>query len=483
MRYLIARRRDLQRAGQLSELWPHALLVQNDANAALWRVTVTDGGQDVDLSAWTIHGEAQRPSGVTVELTGSAQGGVASVVLGAACFAEGGELQCHMYAAQGEDRITLDMIRIPVRPYSVDRIIDEEDLLPSLPEFLEQLGRLEHAIDAAQELTDTPAYIGEDGNWYVFDTQTLAYIDSGVCARGSNGSDGAAGPAGRDGTDAAANLLDNSDFRNPVNQRGESSYSAVGFTIDRWEKKTANGTLQPNASAGYVSFIGDANGTCYIVQNLNEDEHMCLGKTYTFAISLANGTIYTVSAEIPSQALTVQTDLAKASVAGGEIAIVMLPNRSALRVYIKAGANAQVDVAWAALYEGEFTAETLPPYRPKGFAAELAECQRYLYVVKPEVAFLPMSYGIIKGASRIWYPIEFPTKMRVAPTFSYGGGGAFVTNTSLYDYISSIELKFADKDRALLDATTQSEKQTGLDSVSILCGNSGSEYLEFSAEL
>lgn len=32
---------------------------------------------------------------------------------------------------------------------------------------------------------------------------------------------------------------------------------------------------------------------------------------------------------------------------------------------------------WAALYEGAYTEETLPPYVPKGYATELAECQRY----------------------------------------------------------------------------------------------------------
>ena len=34
------------------------------------------------------------------------------------------------------------------------------------------------------------------------------------------------------------NLLDNSDFRNPVNQRGQTSYNSVGYTIDRWTKES-----------------------------------------------------------------------------------------------------------------------------------------------------------------------------------------------------------------------------------------------------
>ncbi|MEI3414725.1 MAG: hypothetical protein V8Q88_06075 [Christensenellales bacterium] len=40
-------------------------------------------------------------------------------------------------------------------------------------------------------------------------------------------------------------------------------------------------------------------------------------------------------------------------------------------------AYADITVKCTALYEGEYTAETLPPYVPKGYAAELAECLRY----------------------------------------------------------------------------------------------------------
>ena len=33
------------------------------------------------------------------------------------------------------------------------------------------------------------------------------------------------------------------------------------------------------------------------------------------------------------------------------------------------------EYVWAALYEGSYTADTLPPYVPKGYAAELAQCR------------------------------------------------------------------------------------------------------------
>ena len=36
------------------------------------------------------------------------------------------------------------------------------------------------------------------------------------------------------------------------------------------------------------------------------------------------------------------------------------------------------------IYEGEYTAETLPEYQPKGHGAELVECQRYLQRFRTE---------------------------------------------------------------------------------------------------
>ena len=47
-------------------------------------------------------------------------------------------------------------------------------------------------------------------------------------------------------------------------------------------------------------------------------------------------------------------------------------------------------IKWAALYDGEYAADNLPPYVPKGYAVELAECQRY-YREYEEIAIIPSS--------------------------------------------------------------------------------------------
>ena len=57
-----------------------------------------------------------------------------------------------------------------------DRVIDlGADVLEKVPEILE-------IFEDVEELSENPPYIGQNGNWYVWDTNTGAYVDSGVDA-------------------------------------------------------------------------------------------------------------------------------------------------------------------------------------------------------------------------------------------------------------------------------------------------------------
>lgn len=141
------------------------------------------------------------------------------------------------------------------------------------------------------------------------------------------------------------NLLDNSDFTNPVNQRGQSTYAtSAAYTIDRW---LLEGTACRVVSDSYVSI--EANG--YLVQRIQKNR-ISLAKTYTLAVKDSAGNIYV----------------------GDDAGIIFTDDGTYDFWSIKLKGR---EIVWAALYEGVYTAETLPPYTPKGYAAELAECQRY----------------------------------------------------------------------------------------------------------
>ena len=81
------------------------------------------------------------------------------------------------------------------------------------------------------------------------------------------------------------NLLDNSDFTNPINQRGQTSYSDINYTIDRW-RIWEHGEVTVNN--GYLSH---SVALYQYMPNLDKN------KTYTLAFKAYDGTVYCSSSK------------------------------------------------------------------------------------------------------------------------------------------------------------------------------------------
>lgn len=149
---------------------------------------------------------------------------------------------------------------------------------------------------------------------------------------------------------APRNLLDNSDFRDPVNQRGQASYTDE-CGIDRWRVWNSD---MLTVNSGYIT----VNGSVFqyflppVVQN----------SVHTLAAKKTDGSILLYTKN-PHEVYSMADNGLGLGLDGN--VVIRLPTGSYL---------------WAALYEGEYTAETLPEYQPKGYGAELAECQRYYQV-------------------------------------------------------------------------------------------------------
>lgn len=186
----------------------------------------------------------------------------------------------------------------------------------------------------------------------------------------------------------AYNLLDNSDFRNPANQRGQSSYTALGYTIDRWGLWYDGATASLNVASGGLSVSMGASAVALIYQRIEKGR---LTGTYTLAWADSVGTVHINNAPVIDQ---------------GEFDVVEIPFTQ------------NATIVWAALYEGTYTVDTLPAYVPKGYAEEMAECQRYL-TTRTAVAGA--------GASMAQRVMIYIPPMRVAtPTVTYtlAGGSA-----------------------------------------------------------
>ena len=205
------------------------------------------------------------------------------------------------------------------------------------------------------------------------------------------------------------NLLDNSDFRKPVNQRGQTSYNSVGYTIDRWTKES-NAIL--TISDDCINIDNSANSTEeVIIQKVDSDTAAKLiGKTVTIAICTSDGTVYANSG-------VVAYDVPVALIEHNGFTFQLQFFRTAesyqvARLIIWIGAN--ISVKWAALYEGSYTADTLPPYVSKGYAAELAECQRYFWLC--DNSYFSEGCGYAFSPTECRFMISTPQTMRISPS-------------------------------------------------------------------
>lgn len=198
------------------------------------------------------------------------------------------------------------------------------------------------------------------------------------------------------------NLLDNSDFRNPVNQRGNTGYTGAVQTIDRWFFNISEGTLTINNS--YITI------TALLYQRFVKS-------------LLKEGTVYTICGQTNDENIHCQTFTFGASygdVHGQKFGYEYKSGQEFSAIYLKEGSW-----RWVALYEGSYTDETLPPYVPKGYAAELLECQRY---------FFPLDRGCIcfgsvnKWGSTFYGTIYTPVSMRTKPSISTTSNNYSLTN-------------------------------------------------------
>lgn len=180
------------------------------------------------------------------------------------------------------------------------------------------------------------------------------------------------------------NLLDNPGFIFPINQRGKTTYSAAGYTIDRW----AIAYNQLTITAQGIVLTKNANLTSHIYQILPTNSS---GKTRTLTVATADGT-FTVSGTIGTQPVRKETPF-------GYIQFYIPSGLDAVLIdFSKKGST----LYWAKLEEGEVAT----PFVPKTFSAELAECQLY---------FRTLFATAVRTSGNL-FSVSREINMRIAPT-------------------------------------------------------------------
>lgn len=243
---------------------------------------------------------------------------------------------------------------------------------------------------------------------------------------------------------APRNLLDNSDFTNLIAQADiGGSHGAQNYAADRWILDS--GTVSYEAGVGLT-----LNGT--IRQKL---EFPPTGETSAF-VGTASG----------AASISYTNGAVKITSSGGVL-------------------------KWAALYSGGYTDATKPEYQPKGYGAELAECQRYYRIFKSKYASMTLPGHVTGNSADIQVYPPNPIKMRIPnPTVIFSGAitirgvSGYATNGNSYSgatvevyggdatYFSMLHFKRADHSSWGLTNNTPV-------AVNLL----GNSVLEFSADL
>lgn len=286
-------------------------------------------------------------------------------------------------------------------------------------------------------------YIGENGNWFVGE------LDTGVQAQGAQGPKGEQGPQGDTGAtgpkgeqgpqgdmgatgakgeqgpqgDTGAcvyNLLDNSDFVHPVAQAGvNGAHGATGYAVDRWNR--TSGATVSQAADGLKIVSDKTSWTAGIQQRIE-------AKRFADVMTFAVRGVFPVACRLFVYIGSGTTNFGVAYFQGdaAERTLVLkltkpdgLTGDEVVNVYISPDTESTGTAAfvrWAALYEGEYTAETLPPYVPKGYAAELAECLRYYRKIKADNETFA-GYAA-RGVAYAFIPLQ---TMRIKPSLVPSG--------------------------------------------------------------
>lgn len=226
------------------------------------------------------------------------------------------------------------------------------------------------------------------------------------------------------GTFVRPNLLDNWYFANPVNQRGQTSYSTEwSYTIDRWKIETESSLTVNNGS---ISLTGG-----YVFEPLEEIVDALKGKTVTVSLLFATGELEFATGVVPTtwggwDAIASNNHVGLQGIGEGSKRLWVLIKENAKNI-LAAKLELGPTQTLAHQENGVWVLNEVPDY-----GEQLRRCQRYFRRITP-AQYAGFARGCAYNASSVRVMITFET-MRTSPTLNLNNApGIFASNGSAGD--------------------------------------------------
>lgn len=339
---------------------------------------MTDAGSPADLDGVSASGSFYMPpDGDEIGLAGTIVKNIVTVTLLDECYAHEGRYTCEIRLTKGSERRTVLAISGQVLRFGSGALASVAGVT-NIDELLAEIGTMREATAAANAAAENAKKLVN--------------------------------------TATAENLLDNSFFSSPVNQRGGVLYPAsAGYKIDRW-RTGSNTTLivAPGAGLSIINEGTSVSGITQYIMDVRKEPNA--GEWMTLACADNQGNIYCGSAIVPEGKFVTAFANAEKGIHGNIYPEIVSESGSVTpaRVQLLLQPGTQIILSWAALYRGKFTKDTLPPYTPKPYSLELAECQRYYFRATGYNAF----FGYCNSATNAYLYAVLPVPMRTVPTIT-----------------------------------------------------------------
>ena len=317
----------------------------------------------------------------------------------------------------------IDDVKINVE-FSEDRELKELKSGEGLSALMGKLAKtvkdvIAHLADNIRHVTaaERTAWNGKAAGDHTHSADQIRGFPSSLPADGGN-ADTVGGYTAERLIQSNTNLLDNPDFK--INQRGNDTYTTVGYTVDRWYNRRTNHTTVTVEDDGVrLTDSHVSNTLAALNQRIEKPEHL-LGKTVTISCLITENEsdcLTLVGFYLGNAAYANSKAVGYITVGAGMTGYfkdtVTLPNTtgdySGINFSIRSygGTTWDVKASWAKFEYGEVAT----PFVPPNPALELLKCQRYYQVLRG--SYLPPITSQKYGA--IWL-INLAVEMRVNPT-------------------------------------------------------------------